>query len=46
MQLNAPAGISAAPVNESNLFVWNASIVGPDDSPWEGGIYALRFVIF
>ena len=37
-----PNGCSAAPANESNLFIWNASIVGPDDSPWEGGIYSLR----
>jgi ubiquitin-conjugating enzyme E2 A len=37
-----PEGCSAAPANESNLFVWNASIIGPDESPWEGGIYGLR----
>ena len=24
------------------MFIWNASIIGPDESPWEGGIYALR----
>lgn len=37
-----PEGCSAAPASESNLFVWNASIIGPDDSPWEGGIFGLR----
>jgi len=37
-----PEGCSAAPASESNLFVWNASIIGPDESPWEGGIYGLR----
>lgn len=29
-------GISAFPVAEDNLFLWNASIIGPDESPWEG----------
>ncbi len=29
-------GVSASPVNDENLFVWNASIMGPDDTPWEG----------
>ncbi len=24
------------------MFVWQASITGPDESPWEGGIYTLR----
>ena len=42
MQATPPEGCSAAPLNETNLFLWNASIIGPDDSPWEGGIYSLR----
>lgn len=37
-----PEGCSAAPVSDSNLFVWNASIIGPNESPWEGGIFSLR----
>eukprot|EP01118_Nematostelium_gracile_P004240 TRINITY_DN14979_c0_g1_i1.p1 TRINITY_DN14979_c0_g1~~TRINITY_DN14979_c0_g1_i1.p1 ORF type:complete len:160 (-),score=30.57 TRINITY_DN14979_c0_g1_i1:48-527(-) len=39
-----PEGVSASPINDENLLVWNASILGPDDSPWEGGIYSLRMV--
>ena len=35
-------GCSAAPASDENMFIWNASIIGPDESPWEGGIYALR----
>ncbi len=22
--------------------LWNASIVGPDETPWEGGVYQLK----
>ena len=35
-------GVSASPASEDNLFQWNATLIGPDDSPWEGGIYTLR----
>lgn len=37
-----PEGCSASPASEDNLYVWSASICGPPDSPWEGGIFALR----
>jgi ubiquitin-conjugating enzyme E2 A len=37
-----PEGCSASPQSEDNLYVWSASICGPADSPWEGGIFALR----
>jgi ubiquitin-protein ligase len=36
MQGDPPSGCSASPVSEDNLFVWNATIIGPDESPWEG----------
>ena len=42
IQADAPAGCSASPANDYNLFSWNATIVGPDESPWEGGIFTLR----
>ena len=42
IQADAPAGCSASPANDDNLFSWNATIVGPDESPWEGGIFTLR----
>jgi ubiquitin-conjugating enzyme E2 A len=35
-------GASASPVNEDNLFVWNATIFGPENTPWEGGIFSLK----
>mmetsp|Transcript_21805 Transcript_21805/g.37216 ORF Transcript_21805/g.37216 Transcript_21805/m.37216 type:complete len:159 (+) Transcript_21805:193-669(+) len=37
-----PEGCSASPVTDDNLFVWNASVFGPDDTPFEGGIFSLR----
>eukprot|EP00501_MAST-03F_sp_TOSAG23-6_P000308 GSMAST32.ASY1.ANO1.315.1 assembled CDS len=33
---------SAAPVCDSNMFMWKASVFGPEDSPWEGGVYTLN----
>ena len=37
-----PLGCSASPCADDNLFVWNATIFGPDDTPWEGGIFQLK----
>eukprot|EP00339_Tiarina_fusa_P030050 CAMPEP_0117038184 /NCGR_PEP_ID=MMETSP0472-20121206/26888_1 /TAXON_ID=693140 ORGANISM="Tiarina fusus, Strain LIS" /NCGR_SAMPLE_ID=MMETSP0472 /ASSEMBLY_ACC=CAM_ASM_000603 /LENGTH=196 /DNA_ID=CAMNT_0004748347 /DNA_START=172 /DNA_END=762 /DNA_ORIENTATION=- len=33
-------GIAAAPINE-NIFEWSAVILGPKDTPWEGGRFQL-----
>jgi len=37
---NAPEGISASPVGD-NLFKWTAIVLGPPDTPWEGGVWKL-----
>eukprot|EP01098_Paradermamoeba_levis_P000633 TRINITY_DN1069_c0_g1_i1.p1 TRINITY_DN1069_c0_g1~~TRINITY_DN1069_c0_g1_i1.p1 ORF type:complete len:162 (-),score=14.43 TRINITY_DN1069_c0_g1_i1:266-751(-) len=42
MQVEPPAGVSASPVTDDNLYVWNATIFGPEESEWEGGIFSLR----
>jgi ubiquitin-conjugating enzyme E2 A len=42
LMADPPSGISASPTSEDNLFCWQASVIGPDESPWEGGIYKAR----
>lgn len=27
-------GCSASPISDDNMFVWNATLVGPQDTPW------------
>ena len=35
-------GINAAPVDDENMFVWNALIDGPVDTCYEDGLFTLR----
>ena len=37
-----PEGFSAGPIDDSDLFNWEASVVGPEDSPFEGGTFILE----
>lgn len=39
-----PDGVSASPLQEENLYVWGATVFGPDDTSWEGGIYSCRLM--
>jgi ubiquitin-conjugating enzyme E2 A len=42
MKQQPPDGVSASPLGDENLFVWSGTVFGPDDTPWEGGIYSMR----
>ena len=35
----APDGICAGPIDEDNLLEWECFIRGPDDTPFEGGVF-------
>eukprot|EP00759_Apiculatamorpha_spiralis_P058811 PhF_6_TR9418/c0_g1_i1/m.14730/K06689/UBE2D, UBC4, UBC5; ubiquitin-conjugating enzyme E2 D len=41
MITDAPPNTSAGPVSESDLYKWKATIIGPDGTPYAGGIFHL-----
>lgn len=40
--IDVPFGCAPGPIDENNFFEWEAYIQGPDDTPFEGGVFRAR----
>ena len=41
LRKDPPESCSAGPIDESNMFHWEATIIGPTKTPYEGGVFKL-----
>ncbi|KAL6068658.1 ubiquitin conjugating enzyme Ubc7/UbcP3 [Balamuthia mandrillaris] len=44
LTINPPEGLTVGPVSEDNFLEWEALIMGPPGTPYEGGVFTARLV--
>lgn len=44
MSLDPPANCSAAPASDDNLTHWISTLMGPDETPYAGGVFYLDII--
>lgn len=42
LTLNPPDGITAGPIDEENFFEWEAVVLGPEGTCFEGGVFSAK----
>ena len=44
IEQNPPSHISAGIINENDIYLWEATIMGPSNSPYVGGVFKLSIL--